>query len=111
MDVWIRKPEVAEESVRHVRVVVLPGVDEPGLAPGALPLQCLVEGRDLHEVWPRRGNQVDLEHGPGLWGLETAGVIPQNERIYNVFCSAGVAIIRPGPKKNTKRVPRTAAKN
>jgi hypothetical protein len=50
--------EVAEERVRHVRVVVLPGVHDARGAP-ALTRQLVVQRRDLHEIRTRGGDQVD----------------------------------------------------
>ena len=65
VEVRRRQPEVAEERVRHVRVVVLAGVHDLRPAPG-LAGERVVERRDLHEIRPRGGDQVD---GEGLHDL------------------------------------------
>src|SRR3546814_5720688 len=51
--------EVGKEAVRHVDVIVLSGMDQCRHAP-VLPLQHVVERRNLHEVGPGRGDKVNL---------------------------------------------------
>src|SRR5882672_3039831 len=54
----LRQAQVAEEGLRHVRVIVLAGVHDARGAP-AFPGQCVVQGRHLHEVRARGGDQMD----------------------------------------------------
>src|SRR3546814_13568948 len=54
-----RQAEVGKEAVRHVDVIVLSGMDQCRHAP-VLPLQHVVERRNLHEVGPGRGDKVNL---------------------------------------------------
>ena len=64
--------QVPEEGVRHVRVVVLPGVHDGGLAP-AFAGEGVVEGGHLHEIGAGRGDQVDGLRIHGVSGLWAAG--------------------------------------
>ena len=62
MEVRLGQPQVAEERVRHVGVVVLPGMDDLRGTP-RLARERVVQRRDLHEVRPGGGDQVDDELG------------------------------------------------
>ena len=61
MEIRLGHAEVTEKGVRHPGVVVLAGVDNPRPAPAGS-RQRMVERRDLHEIRPRRGDQVHGEH-------------------------------------------------
>ena len=54
----LRQTQIAEESVRHIGVVVLPGVHDVRCAP-FLARQRVIQGRHFHEIRPRGGDQMD----------------------------------------------------
>src|ERR1700722_6538299 len=49
------KTELLKENIRHIDVVMLPGVDE-GLRDVAAVLECSENGSDLHEIGARSDN-------------------------------------------------------
>ena len=50
--------QIAEEGIRHIGVVVLPGMHDAWCAP-ALARQLVVQGRHLHEIGPGGGDQMN----------------------------------------------------
>ena len=58
----LRQSEVAEERVRHLRVVVLPRVHDERRELARAPPHRLHHGRDLHEVRTRADDVDDFEH-------------------------------------------------
>ena len=55
--------QFVKENVAHLPVVVLAGVDDLELEAVGTGLQCAHDGRDLHEIGPGAGNEVDQRTG------------------------------------------------
>ena len=60
VDRRLRKLQIREERVGHVRVVVLAGMHDARAAPRLL-RQGVIERRDLHEIGARSSDEVDCE--------------------------------------------------
>jgi hypothetical protein len=74
MHLGLRHAQIREERVGHVGVVVLARVHDARSAP-RFRLQRVVEGRDLHEVRARGGDEIDSErsaHWRALVGTASA---------------------------------------
>ena len=77
-DVGPRQPELVEEHVGHLRVVVLPGVHEQPLHPGIELAQGTVDGRRLHEVRAGTDDEADAgRHGRIVCAVDVLGIAPQ----------------------------------
>ncbi len=55
-----RQSEIGEERIRHVGVVVLAGMDDDRRGPVARRGERVIERRDLHEIRPRRRDEMDF---------------------------------------------------
>ena len=78
-----RQPEVAKKRVRHVGVVVLPGVDDLRPAP-RLAGERVVERRNFHEIRACRRDEVDgdrLGHAVRSVGSDCGGVVSSKFRV------------------------------
>jgi len=58
VEIGIGQPQIAQEIVRHVGVVMLAGMDEDRREIAAR-LKRVPERRHLHEIGARRGDQMD----------------------------------------------------
>src|ERR1043165_758176 len=64
VNIWFRQAQIAEESVRHLRIVMLPCMHDERREIIPAPLHSFDNGRDLHEVGSRADNVDDLKHVP-----------------------------------------------
>lgn len=64
LDMRRRESEIAQESLRHLLVVLLAGVNQGDAAP-VFPSQGVEDRRDLHEVGPGTGNEMDFRRRHG----------------------------------------------
>jgi hypothetical protein len=73
--------EIVEERLRHVRIVVLPRVDQHRAVAAAFELRQ--QGRDLHEVRPGSGHQHHIHDGRSCtWQSARAAGAPGAD----IFC-------------------------
>jgi len=70
--VWLGHPQLVEEDLGHVRVVMLTGVNEPLLDPGE-GFDCFDYWRGLHKVWACPDNVKKFHQESGMW-VETVNV-------------------------------------
>ncbi len=63
MEIGLRQLQVREEGTGHIRVIMLAGMDQHRRKAGVR-RERVPERRDLHEIGPHRGDQMDaLDHG------------------------------------------------
>jgi hypothetical protein len=55
----LRQCKLLKKNVRHVDIVMLPGVDNLGFSPVRC-LEGVIERGDLHEIGSGRGNEMNL---------------------------------------------------
>ena len=57
INVRLREAEVFEKSIRHIRIIMLPGMDNNGCGPVLL-LERVIQGRNFHEIGSCRTDEM-----------------------------------------------------